>query len=61
MSEAAKPPRQAIDPPPGFMAVPVGKGGCLLLLTDREYVQAIQRGKRFRRRAALAQREKVGR
>lgn len=58
MSEVSRPTRQAIETPPGFVAVPVGKG-CLLLLTDREYVQAVQRGKRFRRRAALARRIKA--
>ena len=41
--------------PPGLILVPIGKG-CVLLLLEVEYVRAIQRGKRWRRRRAVATR-----
>jgi hypothetical protein len=44
------------SPPHGYIAVPLGKGGCILILTTVEYVQAIARGKRWRRQEALRRR-----
>ena len=43
-------------PPSGYIAVPLGKGGCILMLTTAEYTQAIARGKRWRRQEALRRR-----
>lgn len=40
----------------GLIRVPVGKGGCYLLLTDAEYDRGIRRGKWARRRATMEQR-----
>jgi hypothetical protein len=37
--------------------VPLGKGGCMLLLTEREYREGIKRGKRWRRAQDVARRE----
>jgi hypothetical protein len=43
------------EPPPGVIAVPLTKE-CLVLLTEREYVAGIRRGKWWRRRAAMERR-----
>lgn len=43
------------DPPPGLIAVPLGKA-CLLLLTQAEFRAGVKRGKTWRRREALAER-----
>jgi hypothetical protein len=47
--------RPQTDPPAGLIPVPLGKG-CLLLLTEPEFVAGIRRGKSWRRRLALASR-----
>jgi len=44
-------------PPAGLVAVPVGTG-CILLLTEPEYVAGIKRGKRWRRALSLRRRSK---
>lgn len=49
----------ACQPPPGLVPVPVGKG-CVLLLTQPEYLAALRRGKAWRRRVALLQRTQAG-
>ena len=41
--------------PPGFVSIPLGKG-CVLLLTKWEYLNALRRGKWWRRREAEAKR-----
>jgi hypothetical protein len=46
----------AMDPPTGLIAVPLGKGGVLLLLTEREYLAGIRRGKLWRRAQAASAR-----
>jgi hypothetical protein len=46
-----------IEPPPGLIPVEVGKG-CVLLLTEGEYLAGLRRGKQLRRREALARRTK---
>ena len=43
------------DPPAGLIPVPLGKG-CLLLLSQPEYLAGIRRGKVWRRREAEAKR-----
>jgi hypothetical protein len=40
-----------MDPPPGLIAVPVPKA--VLLLTEAVYLRGIQRGKWWKRRAAV--------
>ena len=45
-----------MDPPPGLIPVPLGKA-YLLLLTEREYLAGIRRGKWWRRATANAKRE----
>jgi hypothetical protein len=45
--------------PPGLVPVPIGKG-CVLLLSEGEYVRAIKRGKAWRRREVLRRRGEVG-
>jgi len=45
--------------PAGLVPVPVGKG-CVLLLSEGEYVRAIKRGKVWRRREALRRRGETG-
>jgi hypothetical protein len=47
---------EAHESPPGFVRVPLGKGGCILMLTAAEYAQAIARGKRWRRQEAWRRR-----
>jgi len=47
--------RTMIKPPPGHIIIPLS-GGCLLLLTQTEYLQGLRRGKQLRRREALARR-----
>jgi hypothetical protein len=44
-----------MDSPPGLIAVPLAKG-CVLVLTEREYLAGIRRGKWWRRRQAMLQR-----
>ncbi len=44
------------DPPLGLIRVPLPKG-CGLLLTEREFVAGIRRGKWWRRREAMVRRE----
>ncbi len=44
------------SPPDGLLAVPLAKG-CLLLLTPKEYVAGLRRGKWWRRRQVMLQRE----
>ena len=46
---------RTIGPPPDLIPVPLAKG-CVLLLTEREYVAGIRRGKWWRRRQAMARR-----
>jgi len=48
--------KQPSDPPPGLIPVPLGKQ-CLLLLTEREYLACLQRGKWWLRVTAIARRE----
>lgn len=45
----------ATDTLAGLIRVPVGKG-CILLLTEGEYLAGLRRGKQLRRREALARR-----
>lgn len=45
-----------IDPLPDFIMIPLGKG-CVLVLSETEYLRGIARGKTLRRRQAEAQRE----
>ena len=45
----------AMDPPPGLIPVPLGKA-CLLLLTEREYLDGVRRGKWWLRVTANARR-----
>ena len=49
---------RTIDPPPDLIPVPLAKG-CVLLLTEREYVAGIRRGKWWRRRQAMARRDQA--
>ena len=44
------------DPPPGLIPVPLGKG-CLLLLTEREFLARVKRGKWWRRSEAVLGRQ----
>jgi hypothetical protein len=44
------------DFPDGLLAIPFGKG-CLLLLTPQEVTAGIRRGKWWKRRQAMLQRE----
>jgi len=41
--------------PPGLVPVPIGKG-CVLLLSEGEYLRAVKRGKAWKRREALRSR-----
>jgi len=50
--------KQPSDPPPGLIPVPLGKQ-CLLLLTEREYLAGILRGKLWRRTRAASARENI--
>ncbi len=43
------------DWPPGYVPIPLGKG-CLLMLTQTEYLAGVRRGKLWRRAVAQAQR-----
>jgi hypothetical protein len=52
-------PSEAGAMPRGLVSVPVGKG-CILLLSEEEYVRAIRRGKAWRRRQALRRRGAMG-
>jgi hypothetical protein len=52
-------PSEAGAVPPGLVCVPVGKG-CILLLSEEEYVRAIKRGKAWRRCEALQRRGERG-
>ena len=45
-----------METPKGMISVPLGKG-CILLLTEQEYVNALKRGKIHRRREAEDRRE----
>ncbi|HLG43669.1 MAG TPA: hypothetical protein VI337_01500 [Nitrospirales bacterium] len=60
MTRADRPPQadQATTPKDasGFVQVPVGKAGCVLVLTEAEYLRGIRRGKWWRRRDALRRR-----
>ncbi len=47
---------ESLTLPAGLVAVPMDKGGCILVLTVQEYTRAIRRGKFFRRRATEAKR-----
>jgi len=51
--------RVPVDAPAGLLVVPFGKG-CLLLLTPQEVTAGIRRGKWWRRRKAMLQRENAG-
>ena len=46
------------DPPPGLIPVPMK--GAILLFTAAEFMAAIRRGKQWRRRLAMEQREPHG-
>jgi hypothetical protein len=45
----------ATDPPPGLIVVPLSKA--VLLLTEREYLAGLRRGKVWRRKTSLAARQ----
>ena len=45
-----------METPKGMISVPMGKG-CILLLTEDEYVRALRRGKIHRRRENEMERE----
>lgn len=46
------------DPPAGLIAVPMK--GAVLLLTAKEFVAGVRRGKWWRRREAMLRRENTG-
>jgi hypothetical protein len=43
-----------IDPPPGFVALDLGKG-CVLVIREQVYLAGLKLGKALRRRAAAQQ------
>ena len=48
-------PSEARELPAGLVPVPVGKG-CIVLLSEGEYIRAIKSGKGWKRREALRRR-----
>ncbi len=46
------------EPPPGMVAVPLGKG-CILVIPERVYLAGLKLGKALRRREALSDRTKT--
>ena len=53
---APRPPVQGDMPPPGLVCVRLRKG-CVLPLSEGEYMRAVRRGKAWRRRVAMGRRE----
>jgi hypothetical protein len=49
----------AVPYPPQLVRVPLGSGGCYLLLTPQEWRRGIARGKRDRRARAHARRQRA--